>query len=402
MARRHRRSVSVRRDRGKRLRVHRGKAPLSVPPVLTEPLAPPLAAPSLTPFPGTEATHILVVDDEPAVRQALAKSLTRGGFQVQGAESGPAALKLLERTRFAVMLCDIRMPHMTGLELVPRAVAADEDLAIIMLTAVNDAPTATEALGSGAMDYLVKPVALQDLSNAVTRVLHKRSLAMEQRRVERLIREEVASRTEELEQEKRNLSDLTVSIAEALINAMEAKDVFLRGHSQRVAETAASIADDLGLDADTVEQVRIAGRLQDVGKIGIRESVLNKPGQLTPEEFDHVKAHVRIGMEILAPLKHLARPLEFVAHHHEHYDGGGYPRQLAGEAISLGGRILCAADAFDALTSRRAYRDPMTPEATIAYLAQHAGKLLDPQVFDALVRVVKRHNTLVYIDDVHA
>src|SRR5262249_7107151 len=157
---------------------------------------------------------------------------------------------------------------------------------------------------------------------------------------------------------------------------------------QRVAELAASIADQLALSADVVEQIRLAGRLHDVGKIGTRESVLNKPGKLTPEEFAHVKEHVRIGMAILAPLEHLGDALRYVEDHHEHWDGGGYPRGLAGADISLGGRILAAADAFDALTSKRAYRDPMGAEETIQFLQAHSGRLLDPTVYIALRSVV--------------
>jgi putative nucleotidyltransferase with HDIG domain len=213
-----------------------------------------------------------------------------------------------------------------------------------------------------------------------------------------MIREEVAQRTEELEREKDALRNLTVSVAETLINAMEVKDVYLRGHSQRVAELAASIADELGMAPDAVEQVRLAGRLHDVGKIGTREAVLNKPGPLTPGEFEHVKEHVRIGMEILAPLKHLGEALVFVHDHHEHWDGSGYPRALAGTQISMGGRILAAADAFDALTSQRAYREPMKPQETIEFLRGHVGRLLDPDVYAALGRVVARRKTLTFID----
>jgi len=296
------------------------------------------------------------------------------------------------------MLCDVRMPGLTGLEVVPRALQLDGQLAIMMLTAVNDAPTATEALSHGAMDYLMKPVELADLEQAIERALHKRALMIEQRRVERMIREEVAERTKELEREKDALRNLTVSIAETLINAMEVKDVYLRGHSQRVAELAASIAEELNLTPDQVEQVRIAGRLHDVGKIGTREAILNKPGKLTPEEFEHVKEHVRIGMEILAPLKHLGDALVFVHDHHEHFDGTGYPRGLKGTDISIGGRVLAAADAFDALTSKRAYREPMEPNQTIDFLREHVGQLLDPAVFAALQTVVGRRKTLTFID----
>jgi putative nucleotidyltransferase with HDIG domain len=206
----------------------------------------------------------------------------------------------------------------------------------------------------------------------------------------------------ELEREKGALHALTLGIAETLINAMEAKDVYLRGHSRRVAEQAASVAEELGLDADMVENVRLAGRLHDIGKIGIREEILNKPGALTAEEYAHVKEHVRIGMEILAPLRHIPVALEFIHDHHEHYDGSGYPRALAGEDISIGGRILAACDAFDAMTSRRAFREAYDSEQTIAYLEDEVGRLLDPEVFAALEKVVVRRTTLTFIDDLHA
>lgn len=346
--------------------------------------------------------RLLVVDDEDSIRAALSRFLSTRGFEVENAASGQAALRLLGREHFTVMLCDVRMPGMTGLDVLHQALAHDPDLAVVMLTAVNDAVTATEALAGGAFDYLVKPVELNQLEGALERALHKRTLVLEQRRVEHLIRDEVAIRTRELEHEQAALRSLTVSVAETLINAMEAKSIYLRGHSQRVAELSASIADGMSLDADTVEAVRMAGHLHDVGKIGIREEVLNKPGKLTPEEFAHVKDHVRIGMEILAPLQHLGVVLDYIHDHHEHVDGGGYPRGLAGGAISLGGRILCAADTFDALTSRRAYRDPMSPRETVDYLVKSVGQLLDPTVYDVLRSVVLRRKTLVFIDDTPA
>lgn len=351
---------------------------------------------------GDAAQRLLIVDDEDSLRLALARFLATRGYQVEAASSGSAALSVLEHERFVLMLCDVRMPGMTGLDVLPQALASDPDLAVVMLTAVNDAPTATEALSRGAYDYLVKPVELPALAGAVERALHRRTLVLEQRRVEQMIRDEVAARTKELEHEKQSLRVLTVNVAEALINAMEAKDPYMRGHSRRVSELAATVADAMGLDPDVVEAIRLAGRLHDVGKIGIREEVLNKPARLTPEEYEHVKEHVRIGMEILAPLGHLGVVLDYIHDHHEHYDGSGYPRGLAGEAISLGGRILAAADTFDALTSKRAYREPLSARETIEYLAQYDGTLLDPSVYDVLRRVVLRRRTLVFIDDAHA
>ncbi|MFN2635560.1 MAG: HD-GYP domain-containing protein [Gemmatimonadaceae bacterium] len=337
-------------------------------------------------------TRILIVDDEETIRLALRKFLRSRGFEVEVAGSGDQALQILAKQSFSLMLCDVRMPGMTGVQVVPQAIARDQSLAIIMLTAVNDAATATEVLASGAFDYLMKPVELADLQQAVDRALHRREALIERRRLDKLIREEVALRTAELEREKESLRLMTVSIAETLINAMEAKDLYLRGHSQRVAELAGQLGEELGLDEATCEDLRAAGRLHDVGKIGIRESILNKPDRLTPEEFEHVKQHVQIGLDILAPLFHIKTPLNFVEHHHERWDGAGYPRGLAGEAIPLGARILCAADTFDALTSKRAYRDPMTPLAALEHLRVDVGKQFDPGVYDALLRVVKKRS----------
>jgi response regulator RpfG family c-di-GMP phosphodiesterase len=337
---------------------------------------------------GLPATSVLVVDDEETIRIALAKFLRGRGFVVTTAASGSEALDHLQSGEFQVLLCDVRMPRMSGLEVVASALEMDPHLAIIMLTAVNDAPTATEALARGAADYMIKPVELADLHQAVRRALQRREQQVEKQRVERRIREEVAQRTAELEREKLTLRNLTVGIAETLINAMEAKDVYLRGHSQRVAEFASAIAAHIGLTSDLVAAVHLAGRLHDVGKIGIREQVLNKPARLTDAEFAHIKDHVRIGIEILAPLQHLGIVLEFVHDHHEHLDGSGYPRGKRGDDISIGGRILTAADAFDALTSKRAYRDPMTPEGALELLGRDVGTFLDPAVYAALTHIV--------------
>ena len=347
----------------------------------------------------TQRLSLLIADDESAVREVLHRAFAGWGYDVTAVPSGDAALALLRERSFALMFCDHRMPGMTGAQTVRAALAIDPDLAIVMLTAINDARLATEVLGMGALGFVTKPFDLDELRAAAEGALKKRSLRSEQRRVELLIRDEVAHRTEALEREKAALRALTVGIAETLINAMEAKDVYLRGHSQRVADLSASIAGHLGMDDDLVEQVRLAGRLHDVGKIGIQESVLNKPGKLTPEEFLHVKEHVRIGVEILAPLGHLGRVIEFVHDHHEHWDGGGYPRGRRGDAISPGGRVLAVADTFDALTSRRAYRDAVDLGKTLEYMSSLRGTQLDPDALAALMEVVQERRALPFLDE---
>lgn len=343
--------------------------------------------------------RVLVVDDEESIRVALSKFLRARGYEVKAVENGEEALAAVQGgDKFTLMLCDVRMPGLSGVELVPLVLEIDPDLAVMMLTAVNDASTATEALAAGAMDYLMKPVELKDLERAIERVLHRRALIVEQRNVERLIREEVAIRTDEIKAERRAVQEMSVAVVDALINAQEAKDIYLRGHSQRVADLAASIASSLGLDDELVEDIRLAGRVHDVGKIGIRESVLNKPGSLTAEEFDHVKESVRLSVEILSPLKHLVRILPYIQDHQEHWDGSGYPRGLAGPEIAIGGRILHVADAYDAMTSRRAFREPMAPQDAIEILSTHTGIQFDPEVFQAFKSVVQRRKSLVFID----
>jgi HD-GYP domain-containing protein (c-di-GMP phosphodiesterase class II) len=265
-----------------------------------------------------------------------------------------------------------------------------------MLTGVNDAPTATEALARGAFDYMLKPVELADLHQAIERSLHRRELLIDRRNIDRVIREEVNAQT-------KDLLEMSIGTIHALINAMEAKDIYLRGHSERIAELAATIGEALGLDPDTVENVRVAGRLHDVGQIGIREAILNKPGPLTPDEYEHVKEHVRISVEILGPLTIVRGALQYIQDHHERWDGQGYPNGKAGDKISIGGRILAAADAFDALTSHRAYREPRSPKDTLTYLESHVGGLLDPRIYEALTSVVRGRKTLAFsfIDDTH-
>jgi HD-GYP domain-containing protein (c-di-GMP phosphodiesterase class II) len=191
---------------------------------------------------------------------------------------------------------------------------------------------------------------------------------------------------------------VSVQVADALVTAMEAKDEFVRGRSARVADLAAAIAAEIVLDEDTIDDVRLAGRLHDVGYIGVREAVLRKPDALTPVEYAEVQRHVEIGLEILAPLRHLGGMLQAVADHHERWDGAGYPRGLAGEAISIGGRILAAADAYDALTSARAYRAAMAPAAALDYLATRVGAQFDAEVYAAMRRVVERGSALTFLE----
>ncbi len=342
---------------------------------------------------------VLVVDDEEPIRNAIKKFLTQQRLEVYGAGSGPEALQELRRHRIALMLCDIRMPGTSGVDLVPQALELEPDLAILMLSGLNDATSAALCMQRGAMDYLTKPVELTDLGRAVQRALKRRELLLENRQVHQWLKEEVTTRTAELHREHQKLERIGVATLEALVNALEAKNPYLRGHSARVADLAATIAAQLGLSDDEIERVRIAGRLHDLGKIGTREEVLNKQGPLTPEEFDHVRQHVIIGSQILAPLTHLGDIIRHVRSHHERWDGSGYPDGLRSEDIPLGARIIGAAEVYDALSTSRPYQEKMTPEQAVVRMTDLAGTVLDPKVYEALATVVARRGTLVFLDE---
>lgn len=342
---------------------------------------------------------LLVVDDEEPIRNALKKFLTQQGYDVQTAASGDEALRILQRQKISVLLLDVRMPGKSGIDLVPQVLELEPSVAILMLTAVNDATTAALCMQRGAMDYLTKPIDLADLARAILRAIRRRDSLVEQANLNQWLKEEVAVRTAELKRERAKLERLSVATLEALVNALEAKDPYLRGHSTRVADLAALIAGEVGLGDEQVEQIRMAGRLHDIGKIGIREEILNKEGPLTTEEYEQVKLHATVGHQILAPLVHLGDIIAYVRSHHERWDGQGYPDGLASEQIPLGARILGAAEIYDALTTSRPYQEKMPPEFAVDRMRDLSGSVLDPEVYRALEAAVRRRQALVFLDD---
>jgi putative nucleotidyltransferase with HDIG domain len=342
---------------------------------------------------------VLVVDDEDSIRNALKRFLTGRGYEVQTAATGAEALAAVQRQKITCVLLDVRLPDVSGVDLVPQLLQDEPNAAILMLTAVNDATSAALCMQRGAYDYLTKPIDLDVLGRAIQRALTQRAAKLEDQELNRWLKEEVAVRAAEVRAERANLERISVATLEALVNALEAKDPYLRGHSARVADMAASIAAEMGYDDEAIERVRTAGRLHDIGKIGIREEILNKQGPLTDEEYDHVKQHVVVGSQILGPLVHLHDVIVFVRGHHERYDGFGYPDRLAGEAIPFGARIIGAVEIYDALTTSRPYQEKMPPTMAVERLRDLVGTVIDPAVHAALENVVRHRPTLTFLDD---
>lgn len=347
--------------------------------------------------PGVVTT--LVVDDEAEIRSSLVRFLTTLGHETVEAADGTSALDAVRRRKVSVILLDVRLPDNSGLDLVPALLELEPHAAILMLTAVNDAHTAALCMQRGAMDYLVKPVDLPDLERAISRAIARRRDLIEQAETQAWLKQEIVQRGAELRRERGNLERISVATLEALVNALEAKDPYLRGHSARIADLAAMVAAEMGLNDEQVELVRTAGRLHDIGKIGIRESVLSKHGPLTEEEFEHVKTHVTIGAQILAPLTHLREVIAFVRSHHERADGTGYPDGLPATATPIGARIIGAAEVYDALTTARPYQEKMTPDEAVRRMRDLVGTVIDAEVHRALEAVVTRKRTLTFIDE---
>ncbi|MGH7546494.1 MAG: HD domain-containing phosphohydrolase [Gemmatimonadota bacterium] len=340
------------------------------------------------PMPGT--SPIFVVDDEPGIRLAIGEFLKRKGYPVQAFENAEKCLAALSKGSAALLIADIRMPGMDGVEMAERALGMDPDLAVIMLTAVRDPQTAITSMKLGAADYLMKPVELPDLSEAVERALRGRSERVYRRKMEAWVRQEVRSRTAGLEEKTRGLEEFTVRMLNVLTRVMELKDPYLKGHSERVADLALQMGRVLGFNETQLEDLRLAALLHDLGQVAVRESVIQKKGGLTKDEFASIKNSVRVGAQLLEPFEHLAKVREIMTHYRERMNGSGYPDGLKGDSVPLESRVLGLAEAFDALVSERPHRPAYSKREAVETLRGTVGVWFEARVFGALERLLSK------------
>jgi len=327
--------------------------------------------------------YCLIVDDEPALRQVLVQLMRRDGFTCLEAGDGEEALVALERHDVSLVLSDLRMPKLDGLALLTQIRRRWPDTAVVVITAVADVEVAVRALAAGAMDYLTKPFHLEEIRARVAQALEKRRLVLDNRGYQRRLQEQVTVQA-------RRLEELFLASVQSLAEALEVKDPYTRGHSVRVSHYAVLIAREMGLSGELLRRIELGGHVHDIGKIGVREDVLNKPGKLTNEEYQHIMTHPVVGWKILAPLLgDMPEALNIVRSHHERFDGRGIPDRLVGADIPLEARIAAAADCFDAMTSDRPYRPALSSADAIAEIVRCAGTQFDPAVVDALLRSVE-------------
>lgn len=327
------------------------------------------------------AGYILIVDDEEMIRTVMKESLRRCGLACVTASDGAAALRIMEDNPASLIITDINMPGMDGVELVKR-VKEKYSTSVIVMTGLIDEYSYENMVEIGADDFVTKPVSIKEINLRVHRVIRERGLIRETAKVHK-----------ELEDTHRILEDAYLDTIHRLAMAAEYRDDDTGDHIVRIGRYCAFFADKIGMTAREKDVVRYAAPMHDIGKIGIPDNILLKPGRLTREEFDLMKTHTSIGERILADSgSDVLQMAQVIAKsHHEAWNGSGYPLGLAKENIPIVGRLVAIFDAFDVLTTRRPYKDPYPTEVAIDILRKERGQNFDPAILDLF---------LDYIDDI--
>jgi putative two-component system response regulator len=330
------------------------------------------------PEPKALAPRCLVVDDDAQVRNSIARVTQMLGLSPLEAASGDEALEILTREgEVPVVISDVNMPGLHGIEFLEEVVKRFPETGVLMLSGVSDVKVAVQCLDKGALDYISKPALIEEVRARLAKALEKRDLILQKRFYQRNLELRVRVQAN-------RIKELFLQGVQTLAQALEAKDAYTSGHSIRVSRYAVQTAVRLGFTGERLEELRLGGELHDIGKIGTREAVLNKPGPLTEEEFLHITEHTVLGERILAPLaRENPTVLRIVRNHHERMDGRGFPDRLAGETIPIEARIVCVVDAFDAMTTNRAYRSSRTPADAVVELDRCVGSHFDPDVVAA-------------------
>ncbi len=324
---------------------------------------------------------VLIVDDQAYICELLSQWLTSEGYECAHASNGEDACKALQESDFSLLISDIMMPGMSGMTLLSKVRKHYDDVAVIMATGVSDRKTAIQALKLGAYGYVIKPFDQNEVLINVANALERRRLVLQSRDYEHRLEEEVWNRTLEIRQTE---EEITLHLAAAA----EYRDEVTGAHIRRIGLYAGTLAEALGKGVDWIDSIRLAAPMHDIGKIGIPDLILFKPGKLTCKEFEVVKTHAVIGAKILGeskvPLLRMAA--EIALSHHERWDGSGYPKGLAGGDIPLVGRLVALADVYDALVTDRPYRAAMPNDEAIAIVKSGRGRHFDPDLLDVFLR----------------
>lgn len=313
------------------------------------------------------SVRVLVVDDETNIRESLKAFLTFKGYLVQDHGDGEGALEAFRSSPCPLVLTDLMMPGLTGEELLLEIKKIDPTAEVVVMTGHGTIDSAVSTIRAGAYDYIVKPFKMEALLRAL----------------------EKAKRHRDLIRENRRLQENSLNVLRTMVNVLEHRDAYTAGHSQRVTEITLAVAAGIGLRGEEIKTLRLAGLIHDLGKIGIDDHILRKPGRLDEEEYGIIKTHPEKGVQMIEPLDFLKDTIPIILHHHERYNGSGYPSGLQGEEIPLGARIITVADTFDAMTSSRAYRRARSTREAIDELTRCRGSQFDTEIVDIFLDISK-------------
>jgi len=337
---------------------------------------------------GTEIKRsILIVDDEESIRRLLDTSLRSRGYHTRVAGSAQDALSELSSSSYDLVLSDLRMPAMSGLELLEAISARHQSVGVLLLTGCNDVSLAVSAMQMGALDYVLKPFRLDQIGEAVRKALERHDREMLQKRHVSHLEEVVRTQTLELRSTFDHLQDMSAAALEALVAALDVREHETQAHSKRVSEYSLHLARAMGVDVSLMVDIARGALLHDIGKIGVSDNILLKPGRLTPAEWDEMRKHPTVGHWIVGGLQVLHTAAEIVLAHQEKFDGSGYPRGLSGENIPLGARIFSVVDCYDAITSDRPYRKANNYAAARAEIIRCSGTQFDPRIVEFFLQI---------------
>lgn len=328
---------------------------------------------------------ILVCDDEEAIREVISTLLEARDYRCTVVPDGFQAIQEIKKGSYDLVLSDIVMPEMDGMRLLRQARTQDEDIPVIMVTAMHDISIALEAIRAGAYDYILKPFEKDQLYHSVERALEHRHLVLENRSYQQNLEHLVAQRTQQLSLTLHDLEQSYDYTLEALGNALDAKDAETEGHCQRVTAITILMAKTMKVDREQLRHIARGAFLHDIGKMGIPDQVLRKPGPLSDEEREVMRRHCDIGYSVLKKIPFLQDAAEIVLAHQECYNGSGYPRGMKGEEIPLGARIFAVADTLDAMCSDRPYRKALPISAAREEIKKFSGTQFDPRVVSAFL-----------------
>ncbi len=334
------------------------------------------------------SARILIVDDESDIRSVLSDLLSEE-YECAEAASAAEALAQLRTADYELVISDITMPGMSGLEMIPHVKEIAPETVVVMISGMQTVESAIEALRVGAFDYLMKPFDLRQVEAGVNRALEHRDLLVAKRLYDYQLEELVELRTAELDHALDSLEEAYRSTLRALTAALETRDAETHGHSERVVSYSLRLGCEYGLSREQLKALEFGALLHDIGKIGVPDAILRKPAKLTEEEWVRMREHPLHGQQILRGIEFLEGAARVVAQHHEKWDGSGYPLRLRGEEIDLCARIFAVADAFDAITSDRVYRKGKSYAEAAKELDEWAGRQFDADVIAAFHRVAQ-------------